>query len=30
MTQKNRIHRPRTITEARLWLQEICKDEGLV
>jgi len=30
MTQKNRIHRPRTISEARLWLQEICKSEGLV
>jgi hypothetical protein len=30
MTQKNRIHRPRTIGEAQLWLQEICRSEGLV
>lgn len=30
MTQKNRIHRPRTIGEARLWLQEISQSEGLV
>jgi hypothetical protein len=30
MTQKNRIHRPRTIGEARLWLQEICESERLV
>jgi len=29
MTQKNRVHRPRTIGEARLWLQEICEGEGL-
>jgi eukaryotic-like serine/threonine-protein kinase len=30
MTQKNRIHRPRTIGEAKLWLLEICESEGLV
>jgi eukaryotic-like serine/threonine-protein kinase len=30
MTQKNRIHRPRTIKDARTWLQEICKNEGIV
>lgn len=30
MTQKNRIHRPRTIGEAKLWLQEICESEGIV
>lgn len=30
MTQKNRIHRPRTIREARMWLEEICKSEGLI
>jgi serine/threonine protein kinase len=30
MTQKNRIHRPRTIAEARKWLMEICQSEGLV
>jgi len=30
MTQKNRIHRPRTIGHARRWLREICEREGLV
>jgi eukaryotic-like serine/threonine-protein kinase len=30
MTQKNRIHRPRTITEARAWLQEICHIDGFI
>jgi eukaryotic-like serine/threonine-protein kinase len=30
MTQKNRIHRPRNITDARTWLQDICNHEGLV
>jgi serine/threonine protein kinase len=29
MTQKNRIHRPRTVAEASVWLQEICAHEGL-
>lgn len=30
MTQKNRIHRPRTVTDARTWALEICSSEGLV
>jgi eukaryotic-like serine/threonine-protein kinase len=30
MTQKNRVHRPRTVREAMLWLQEIYHREGLV
>jgi serine/threonine protein kinase len=30
MTQKNRIHRPRTISEARMWMAEICRVEGIV
>jgi len=29
MTQKNRIHRPRNIVEAKIWIQEICRSEGL-
>jgi serine/threonine protein kinase len=29
MTQKNRIHRPRTVGEAKVWLREICICEGL-
>jgi eukaryotic-like serine/threonine-protein kinase len=30
MTQKNRVHRPRTVREARAWMEEICQREGLV
>jgi serine/threonine-protein kinase len=29
MTQKRRDHRPRSVTEARAWLQDICSAEGL-
>jgi eukaryotic-like serine/threonine-protein kinase len=29
MTQKNRIHRPRTVREAQAWLQEVCTSEGI-
>ena len=30
MTQKNRVHRPRRVSEAIVWLREICSREGLV
>jgi eukaryotic-like serine/threonine-protein kinase len=30
LTQKNRIHRPRTVAEAMVWLREICSREGIV
>jgi serine/threonine-protein kinase len=30
MTQKNRIHRPRTVTDAKAWASDICSSEGLV
>jgi serine/threonine protein kinase len=29
MTQKNRMHRPRTVQEAVIWLREICTREGI-
>lgn len=29
LTQKNRIHRPRTIKEALAWMKEICGKEGV-
>jgi serine/threonine protein kinase len=29
LTQKNRVHRPRTIKEALAWLKEICAKEGV-
>jgi|ERR1035441_2887326 serine/threonine-protein kinase len=29
MTQKNRIHRPRTVEGAMIWLREICALEGI-
>ena len=29
MTQKNRVHRPRTVTEALSWLREICLPEQI-
>jgi len=29
MTQKNRVHRPRTVTDTLTWLKEICLTEGI-
>jgi serine/threonine-protein kinase len=29
MTQKNRVHRPRTVKEALFWLREVCLREGV-
>lgn len=29
LTQKNRLHRPRTVREALIWMQEICTKEGV-
>lgn len=30
MTQKNRIHRPRTVAESLAWIREICAQEGIL